>query len=338
MSDVSVVILNYNGKSLLEKFLGEVIRHSPGAEIVVADNGSTDTSVQFIESAFPQVQIIRINSNLGFCAGYNFALKQVNTPLAVLLNSDVQVTPNWLSPIVQIMQERNDVAAAQPKVLSYNQKNHFEYAGAAGGFIDSLGYPFCRGRVFDYTETDQGQYNDTRHVFWATGACLFIRTQLFREMGGFDEDFFAHMEEIDLCWRLRRRGMEIIYCGNSTIYHVGGATLAAGNPRKVFFNFRNGMFLIIKHFSPLSLAWKLPIRIMLDWLAAIVFLFGHPRASWSVISAHAAVLAMLGRTLAKRRVLRAHLPTYEVKQVYKGSVVWNYFLRNQKTFRDLRAQ
>jgi GT2 family glycosyltransferase len=337
MSDVSVVILNYNGKSLLEKFLGEVIRHSPGAQIVVADNGSSDDSIPFVESNFPQVRVIRISSNLGFCAGYNFALQQITTPLTVLLNSDVLVTPNWLTPMVQIIKQRDDVAAMQPKILSYNQRDRFEYAGAAGGFIDSLGYPFCRGRVFDFTETDQGQYNDTRPVFWATGACLLVRTNLFREIGGFDEDFFAHMEEIDLCWRLRRRGMEVFYCGDSTIYHIGGATLAAGNPRKVYYNFRNGLFLIIKHFHPRSLLWKLPLRLMLDWVAAIVFLFGHPRATMSVFSAHASVLAIIGKTLAKRRTLGADLP-YHVTQVYKGSVVWNYFLRNQKTFRELKAQ
>jgi GT2 family glycosyltransferase len=334
MTDVSVVILNYNGRQLLETFLGEVIRHSSGAQVVVADNGSTDTSLQFVESSFPYVKIIRLGNNLGFCAGYNHAMKQINTPLAVLLNSDVQVTPNWLEPIVTIMRERHNVAAAQPKILSYRDRDQFEYAGAAGGFIDSLGYPFCRGRVFDFTERDTGQYNDTTPVFWATGACLFIRTSLFREMGGFDEDFFAHMEEIDLCWRLQRKGMEVIFCGNSTIYHVGGATLAKGNPRKVFFNFRNAIFLIIKHLNASEIVWKLPLRIGLDWLAAFVFLFGHPRATWSVLSAHAAVLSMLGKTLAKRRRLGADLP-YRMGPNCEGSVVWKYFVRGKRTFREL---
>jgi GT2 family glycosyltransferase len=338
MTDVSVVILNYNGKHLLEKFLGDVILHSPKARIIVADNGSTDSSISLLESAYPSVEIIRIPRNLGFCGGYNVAMRQVTTSYAVLLNSDVQVSPQWLEPVISILQTHPEVAAAQPKMLSYQQKDRFEYAGAAGGYIDSLGYPLCRGRIFDHTEIDQHQYDDDREVFWATGACLFIRTGLFNEMNGFDEDFFAHMEEIDLCWKLQRRGLKVVYCAQSVVYHVGGATLAAGSPRKVYYNFRNGLFLIIKHMSTAELIWKLPLRILLDWVAALVFLAGHPAASIAVIKAHFSVIGMIRTTFAKRKLLRSQLKTYLVGDVFHGSVVWQYFVMQRKTYRELMGQ
>jgi len=228
MTRVSVVVLNYNGRHLLEKFLPSVVKFTPKAQIIVADNGSTDDSVNLIRTAFPSVDIIRIPANLGFCGGYNFAMRQIASEYTVLLNSDVEVTPGWADPILKLLDERSDVAAVQPKILSYHNRDRFEYAGAGGGFIDALGYPFCRGRVFDFIENNTGQYNDSREIFWATGACMFIRTELFARLGGFDEDFFAHMEEIDLCWQLKRLGLKIYYVGESTVFHVGGATLAHG--------------------------------------------------------------------------------------------------------------
>jgi GT2 family glycosyltransferase len=335
MTDVSVVILNYNGRQLLEQFLGEVIRHSSPAQIIVADNGSTDSSIEYLKSSHPSVKVIPIPSNLGFCGGYNVAMKQVTTPYAVLLNSDVLVTSRWLDPVIHMMRSRPEVAAAQPKILSFHHKDRFEYAGAAGGFVDALGYPFCRGRVFDNTELDRGQYNDDRQIFWATGACLFIRTTLYHEMGGLDETFFAHMEEIDLCWKLHRSGHEVMYSGQSHVYHVGGATLASGHPRKVYFNFRNGLFLVLKHMRSGELVWKLPLRILLDWVAALVFLAGHPRASLSVIKAHISVLSVLGKLLSERRQLRRQLGARPVEPVFHGSIVWSYFMGGKKTFRDL---
>ncbi|HPI79346.1 MAG TPA: glycosyltransferase family 2 protein [Cyclobacteriaceae bacterium] len=272
MSRTAVVILNYNGKELLEKFLPSVIGFSGDAQIIVADNQSTDGSRAFLQQAFPGVALIAIPSNLGFCGGYNFALRQVEAEYYVLLNSDVEVTANWLSPIVSLLDNDAATGAVQPKILSYRNKKQFEYAGAAGGFIDWLGYPFCRGRIFDVLEEDQGQYDDTTPIFWASGACMAIRASLYHSMGGLDETFFAHMEEIDLCWRLNRAGHKVMYCGNSTVYHVGGATLHKSNPKKAYYNFRNGMITLIKNLGKAQLAITLPIRLVLDWMAAIRFL------------------------------------------------------------------
>ncbi len=335
MTDVSVVILNYNGRQLLEQFLGEVVRHSSPAQVIVADNGSTDSSIDYLRSSHPDVRVIRIPSNLGFCGGYNVAMKEVATTYSVLLNSDVLVTPGWLEPVIHAMRSRPEVAAAQPKILSFHQKDRFEYAGAAGGYVDALGYPFCRGRVFDNTEVDHGQYNNDQPIFWATGACLFIRTALYHEMGGLDENFFAHMEEIDLCWKLHRSGREVMYYGQSRVYHVGGATLSSGHPRKVYYNFRNGLFLVLKHMGSGELLWKLPLRILLDWVAALVFLAGHPRASFSVLKAHISVLLVLGRLIGQRGQLRRQLDARSVEPVFHGSIVWSYFIAGRKTFREL---
>lgn len=335
MIRVAVVILNYNGRHLLEKFLPSVIRFTPGAQVIVADNGSSDDSLEMLRTQFPGVGIIPIPANLGFCGGYNYALRQVQSVYTVLLNSDVEVTEGWADNVIKVLDETPDAAAAQPKILSYSRRDHFEYAGAAGGYVDTLGYPFCRGRIFDFIENDKHQYDDSRPVFWATGACLFIRTDLFNKFGGFDEDFFAHMEEIDLCWRLKRSDFRIFYVGRSTVYHVGGATLSRGSSRKVYFNFRNGMYLVIKHLRGGELLWKLPVRVLLDWLAAFVFLFGFPSASWAVLQAHISVLSTLGKTLRKRRQLKATLGARRVPGIYPASVVWKFFVKGRKTFDSL---
>ncbi|MEQ8425970.1 MAG: glycosyltransferase family 2 protein, partial [Cyclobacteriaceae bacterium] len=272
MSNVAVVILNYNGEKLLKQFLPSVIQYSGTARIIVADNNSTDRSIEVLQNDFKQVEVIPIPSNLGFCGGYNFALKKIEADFFVLLNSDVEVTPNWLTPMLQLFTDDNSVGAIQPKLLSYHDQEKFEYAGAAGGFIDTFGYPFCRGRMFNVLETDTGQYNDNVQIFWATGACMAIRAKLFHSLGGFDERFFAHMEEIDLCWRLHRAGHKVMYCGDSKVFHVGGATLDKSNPKKTYYNFRNGLMMIIKNLSLSDLVFKLPIRIILDWVAAFTFL------------------------------------------------------------------
>lgn len=335
MTRLAVVILNFNGRHLLEKFLPSVVKFTPGAQIIVADNGSTDDSLPFLRKSFPAVDIIEIGTNLGFCGGYNFAMKQVNTTYAILLNSDVEVTPGWADSVIKLFDEQQDVAAAQPKILAYNEKDRFEYAGAAGGYVDALGYPFCRGRIFDVIEKDSHQYDDTRPVFWATGACLFVRTELFNRLGGFDEDFFAHMEEIDLCWKLKRMGLKVFYVGESLVYHVGGATLARGSARKVYFNFRNGLFLVIKHIRGRELIWKLPVRVGLDWVAAIVFLFVFPGAALAVLRAHVSVIASLAATFRKRRELTSKLGSGDVADVYQSSVVWKFFVLRQTTFSRL---
>lgn len=328
---ISVVILNYNGKAYLEKFLPGVVQYSPEAKVIVADNGSTDDSLTFLAMNFPGVDIIDIGQNLGFCGGYNFALKKLDADYFLLLNNDVEVTEGWLRPLVDLLDKDENIAAVQPKVLSHLQKNRFEYAGAGGGLIDTLGYPFCRGRIFDTTEEDRGQYNDTLPVFWATGACFMIRARLYKELDGFDEDFFAHMEEIDLCWRLKRRGYDVYYCGSSTVYHVGGGTLAVANPRKTYFNFRNGLDMLIKHQRGGELLWKLPLRVALDWIAALKFVLGGaPAHGWAVLRAHGYIVAHMGRILSKKRKLRK--TGYAVSGVYPGVILWRYFVLGKKTY------
>ena len=331
MSQTAVVILNYNGEKLLQQFLPSVIQYSSEAEIIIADNNSSDRSISFVQQTFPQIRIIQLDRNYGFCGGYNRALQQVMANYYVLLNSDIEVTSQWLDPMISLLDNDPSVAAVQPKVLSYHNKNKFEHAGAAGGFIDALGYPFCRGRIFDYVEEDQGQYNDQREVFWATGACLMIRSEVFKKFGGFDEDFFAHMEEIDLCWKLQRTGQKVFYCGKSTIYHVGAGTLSYSNPKKVFLNFRNGLSLLFKHLNAGELLYKLPLRILLDVIAAFQFLIkGEARSFAAVIRAQGKFLFNLGSDLKKRREVRKAFPGYSNAMIYKGSVVLDYFLKGKR--------
>jgi GT2 family glycosyltransferase len=337
LRQVAVVILNYNGKSWLEKFLPFVIQYSGHAHVVVADNHSTDGSVAFLREKFSSVDCIEISSNLGFCGGYNFALKQVKEKYYVLLNSDVEVTPGWIEPLVTLLENNPAIAAAQPKVLSYFDRTMFEYAGAGGGFIDSLGYPFCRGRIFDQLEPDHGQYNDTRQVFWATGACLFIRSECYHQLGGLDEDFFAHMEEIDLCWRLQRVGYQIYYQGLSTVYHVGGGTLATSHPQKTYFNFRNGLSLIYKNMNGFQLLWKLPLRAMLDWVAAFKFLLGGFTGNFkAVVRAKFDFYRNVIRDHGKRKSISADLKAAYSSTVYKRLLIIDYFLLGKKCFKDLR--
>jgi GT2 family glycosyltransferase len=338
MSRTAVVILNYNGEKLLRQFLPSVIQHSPHAEIIIADNNSTDQSVSFLRQSFPALRVIQLDQNYGYCGGYNRALNQVNADYYVLLNSDIEVTPEWLTPMIGLLDRDPTVAAVQPKVLSYHNKNKFEYAGAGGGFIDAFGYPFCRGRIFNYIEEDLGQYNDEREVFWATGACLMIRSQAFKKFGGFDEDFFAHMEEIDLCWRLQRTTQKVYYCGKSTIYHVGAGTLGYSHPRKTFLNFRNGLTLLLKHLNTGELIYKLPIRILLDWAAALQYMIkGEPGNFEAVIRAHYNFLLNLNRDLRKRRAIRQYFPSYCRVMIYEGSVVLDYFMRGKKTIEVPKA-
>lgn len=327
MSTVAVVILNYNGEQFLRQFLPAVIQHSTEAEIIVADNASTDQSIEILKAEFPAVRLIQLKSNYGFCGGYNRALQEVNADYYVLLNSDVEVTSQWLQPIIKLLDNQPHIAAAQPKIKSFHNKDDFEYAGAAGGFIDILGYPFCRGRIFDEVEKDLGQYNDTREIFWATGACMVVRSKLYHQIGGLDEDFFAHMEEIDLCWRLKRKGHSIYYVGNSTVYHVGGGTLSKVNPRKTYLNFRNGLSLLIKNLSLPALLWKLPFRIILDYVAAIRFLVqGQANHAWAIVRAHVSVLVKVGSNLSKRT------PSHNVRLtgIYPGLLIWQHFIKKRK--------
>jgi GT2 family glycosyltransferase len=338
MTEVAVVILNYNGRNFLKQFLPSVIQYSGHAKIIVADNASTDDSIQLIESEFAaQVEVLKMHRNRGYCGGYNFALNKIDAEYFVLLNSDVEVTPDWIEPVITLLKSDSSIAAAQPKILSFHKKNKFEYAGAAGGFIDMLGYPFCRGRLFTDLEEDRGQYNDICPVFWATGACLFIKSELFKKLGGLDEDFFAHMEEIDLCWRLNRAGYQVYYHGGSTVFHVGGGTLSASNPRKTYLNFRNGLSLLIKHLSFPELIWKLPIRLGLDWFAAALFLVNNkPADAKAVLMAHFDFFKNLKGDLAKRKKILEELGAFRVQHIYRNLLPLQYFLLKKKTFNDLR--
>jgi GT2 family glycosyltransferase len=333
MSRTAVVILNFNGEKLLPLFLPSVIQYSPQAEIIVADNASTDESVSLIRLSFPEVRIILLDKNYGFCGGYNRALGQVDADYCVLLNSDIEVTPRWLDPIIDLMDNDPKVASVQPKILSYTDRNKFEHAGAAGGYIDSLGYPFCRGRIFDHIEEDHGQYDDQREIFWSTGACMVIRSQLFKALNGFDEDFFAHMEEIDLCWKLHRQDLRVMYCGRSSVYHVGAGTLEYGNPRKIYLNFRNGLSLIYKHLGPGELIYKLPLRILLDWVAALRFAIGRDaHNAVAILNAHRDFFANIEQDKRKRKEIRKTNPGYSQTGIMKGSVVFNYYVLGKKTF------
>lgn len=333
MNHIAIVILNYNGGHFLKQFLPSVIAFSENAQLVVADNGSTDQSVEFVKSNFPNVHVIEIGQNLGFCGGYNYALKLVSAEIFVLLNSDVEVTPHWLDPMADLFLNQPQVLAAQPKILSFHHRNQFEYAGAAGGFIDSLGYPFCRGRIFDHVEQDLGQYDQAQQVFWATGACLFIRSKTYFQLGGLDEDFFAHMEEIDLCWKINRMG-GVVYCESSSkVFHVGGGTLSKTNPRKTYLNFKNGLSLLLKHLPTYELFWKLPLRLFLDWLALIRFCVGgQTKDGMMILKAHVHFLSDLRKNYRKRKDL-AHLRYLKSTRPYL--IVIEYFLFKRKQFSNL---
>jgi len=328
---VAVIILNWNGKQLLEKFLPSVLAHSSEATIYVADNASTDNSVAFISESFPSVKIILNKENGGYAQGYNKALKNLSQDIFVLLNSDVEVTANWLLPIIAEFRKDSSVVAAQPKILDHKKKDFFEYAGAAGGFIDRYGYPFCRGRIFDTIEKDLGQYNDTSQIFWASGACLFVRASSFWAIGGFDEDYFAHQEEIDLCWRLQNRGGKILFVGNSSVFHLGGATLASSNPRKTFLNFRNSLLNLLKNVSGSKVYGIIFIRLLLDGIAALQFLFhGKPRHFLAVVQAHFSFYGLLPKFLRKRTKIHSNNKYFYVK-----SIVFQYYFRGKKYFDQL---
>jgi len=335
---VAIVILNWNGAGLLEEFLPSVIRNSPGENIriIVADNGSSDHSVEFLRTNFPSVEILVLNQNYGFAEGYNQALKQVEADYFVLLNSDVEVTANWIGPCINLMEANPAIAAVQPKILSYRQRDYFEYAGAAGGFIDFMGYPFCRGRLLNVVEKDDGQYNQSSPVFWATGACMFARADVFREAGGFDGDFWAHMEEIDLCWRLKNRGYEVWYEPRSTVYHLGGGTLSYDSPQKVYLNFRNNLWMLQKNLPKGYIFPMLLIRLLLDGVAAFKFLAGFSFSSFfAVLKAHFSFYRSLGKFRRKRESLLGNVVVSGHREIYRSGLMWKFFILGKKKFSDL---
>lgn len=334
---VAVVILNWNGRFFLEKFLPYVYNSTyPNIEFVVGDNASTDDSVAFVATHYPAIRLICNTENLGFAGGYNEVLKQVDADYYVLLNSDVEVTPNWIQPVVEWLESRPDMAAAQPKIHAFHQRDHFEYAGAAGGFLDSYGFPFCRGRILHETEQDTGQYDDPREVFWASGAALFIKRSCWEAEGGFDADFFAHMEEVDLAWRLRRAGYRIGYCPHSVVYHVGGGTLNTSNPKKTYLNFRNSLYVLQKNLPVSRAIWVLFARMWIDLVALIHFvLLGKLRDAWAISRAHQHFFLNFMKTARKRR---AYPSAFRQSGLYRGSIVWAFYVRGKKEFRKLNPK
>jgi len=330
---LAIVILNWNGKELLKKFLPSIVNYSSlkNVEIYIADNASTDTSIQFVEENYPSIKIIKNQQNGGYAKGYNDALQQINADIYALVNSDIEVTKNWLEPIISTFKNEQDTAIIQPRILDFKNKKHFEYAGAAGGFIDKFGYPYCRGRVFNGLEIDQEQYNDTSEIFWASGACFFIRANVFHGLGGFDEDYFAHQEEIDLCWRAQNYQHTIKYVGSSRVYHVGGATLKEESPRKTFLNFRNSLYSLVKNLPKNQLILIIFGRLVLDGIAGIKFLLElRPIHTLAIIKAHFSFYYHLPKTIKKRKKTFQKGNYYTIK-----SIVWNYFILGKKTFRDL---
>lgn len=338
MKKVAVVILNWNGKSWLEKFLPTVIQHTNKSEyeIVVADNGSTDESLAFVQNNFPTVKTIALDQNYGFTGGYNRALQQVKAEYFVLLNSDIETTENWLDILTNAMDNNPNVGACQPKIKAYNNKEYFEYAGASGGFIDHYGYPYCRGRIFFTAEKDENQYNDSIAIFWATGACLMVRSKLYFEAGGLDEDFFAHMEEIDFCWQLQNKGHSIKVFPEAVVYHVGGATLSKENPKKTYLNYRNNLALLFKNLAfpaHIIIVFK---RMILDGVAGIHALVkGEWKTTLAILKAHFAFYAWLPTLLKKRKKNEGKKRFKDLKGVYFESLVFQYFLRKKKKFSEL---
>ena len=332
---VAIVILNWNGENFLAQFLPSVFNSVyPNLEIIVGDNDSTDNSCNYLKENFPQVKIIRNEKNYGFAEGYNKVLSQVDADYFILLNSDVEVTPNWIAPIIKLMESDDLIAIAQPKIKSFVRKNYFEYAGAAGCFIDRLGYPFCRGRIFDTVEEDIGQYNDTKEIFWAAGCALFIKSNVWKRVNGLDENFFAHMEEIDLCWRVKNLGYKVMYSSESTIYHVGGGTLNAESPFKTYLNFRNNLYLIKKNIKPIKANWLIFFRFWLDFLAIIKFCIdGKFKNAWAISKAHQHVIkAFLSRKIVYNTDVTKQPNT---TGMYSKSIVWQYFGLQKKKFNQL---
>ena len=335
---LSIVILNWNGSNHLKRFLPSVVKYSDRewVEIIVADNCSTDDSCDLIEIEFPKIKLLRFNLNHGFAEGYNQALKDNESQYLLMLNSDVEVTENWLEPLINIMDSDPLVAACQPKILSLNDPAKFEYAGASGGFIDRFGYPFCRGRIINSQEQDMGQYENSISVFWTSGAAMLIRGKLWHESGGFDADFWAHMEEIDLCWRVKNRGYKMAVIPESTVFHLGGGSLAYGSPQKIYLNFRNNLFLLYKNLPKGKLVQTLFIRMTLDGIAAIQFLVtGQFKAFTKVLGAHRDFYKNLGKLHKKRGELLAESITNDHSEIYKGSIIFDFFILKKRKFSSL---
>jgi len=332
----SIIIVTWNGLHHLKKFLPSVCATDyPDFEIILADNASEDETVSWVNKYFPEVIISTFDDNYGYCGGNNKAVSTASKEILLFLNNDVEVTTNWLHGINEAFQKDDKIAAVQPKMLSYNNKDEFEYAGAAGGFIDKYGYPFCRGRIFETVEKDEGQYNESSDIFWASGAALAIKKDLFEELGGFDEDFEFHMEEIDLCWRVQRAGHRIVYTPKSTVYHLGGGSLAMGSPRKVYYNFRNNLFMLWKNFSSSELVFRFPVRFLLDIVAAWKSLLGGKPAEFGAVAkAHFHFLTSFISIIKKRKQIKLPRPA-QISGKKSYIIIWQYFFKSIKKFKNL---
>lgn len=340
---VAVVILNYNGKKYLNDFLPSVLASTyPNMEIIVADNASSDDSLAFVKDYYPTIKLLSLSKNHGFADGYNQALKHIQSDYYILLNSDIEVEKDWIQPLVTTMEGNQNVAAVQPKIRSFHRRDSFEHAGAAGGFLDVFAYPFCRGRIFSQTEIDSGQYDDAVEIFWASGAALCIDAQLFHAIGGFDGDYFAHMEEIDLCWRLKRAGYKIMYAPESVVYHVGGGTLDYGSPLKVFLNFRNSLYTIVKNESWARLSWFFLFRLILDGIAGIVYATKFRfDLTWQILRSHFACYAQFSSLFKKKNYYNQCIESCRVASEnniarVNFSIIWSFYIRKKKFFTSLK--
>lgn len=334
---VKIVILNWNGRNVLERFLPSVLANSTGADVIVVDNGSSDRSLEFLRENFPEVYILPLDENYGYAGGYNKALELVGGDIFVLLNSDVETPPGWLEPLVEMIRSDETIAAVSPKILSFNDKSAFEYAGAAGGFIDYLGYPFCRGRILKAVEKDTGQYDDSREVFWASGACMAVRSDIFHSLGGFDAGFFAHMEEIDFCWRAGIAGYKIMSEPAGTVYHLGGGTLPNNSPHKLYLNYRNNLSMLYKNLTPGSVWWVMFLRMFIDFMSAVVFLLqGRKDLFRAVFAAHRDYRRSRPEMKLKRREIQRDRKKKHLKGIYKSSIVLRYML-GVRRFSQLRG-
>ncbi len=342
--EVAIVILNFNGRKFLEQFLPSVLNTEyPNYRVVIADNASTDDSISFLKSHYlNQIEILEMTVNHGFAEGYNQALQEINSPFYVLLNSDVEVTPTWLDQMMQKIENDSTIAAVQPKIRAFHNKDFFEYAGASGGWIDHLGYPFCRGRVFNKAELDHCQYDNSEEIFWSTGAAMLIKSELFHGIGGFDGSFFAHMEEIDLCWRLKRAGYKIFVEPSAIVYHVGGGTMDYNSPNKAYLNFRNNLILLFKNESFSKKLWLIPFRLIMDGIAGGLFLtegkFSH---IWAIIRAHFAFYGRIPKIISRKKIEKQAIDKIKISDkanlscVFKKSIVWNFYIKKKSTFEEL---
>lgn len=338
--DTAVVILSYNGRKWHELFLPTIVTEaSTGYEVIVADNASTDDTLAWLQQTYPEVKTVQIAVNRGFANGYYEALQQIQAKYYILLSADFEVTPNWYPPLLHAMQRYEGLAACQPKIRYWRDRECFEYAGAGGGFMDKLGYLFCRGRIFNELEKDHGQYDDDIETFWASGGCFMVRADLYHQMGGLDRDLYAHMEEVDLCWRLKNAGYKIGYIGGSTVYHVGGSVISYGSPQKLYYNFRNSLILLLKNEKASRLLWLFPLRLVLDGIAGLQMLAGGKfKETATIVKAHFHFYGSLGKWMKKRKASQAVVTHRNEVGIYRRSIIWQYFALRKKTFPKLGYQ